>query len=340
MPLIVSLMNAMARARGMERITVSSTAAQLDNSNSEVIDVAESAPIPRRIAAVRSERKVQFATVTRSNGSAKPLFMDVLTPPGPGPFPAIVYVSGGGFLVAVRRAAARQRAYLAAAGFVVASIDYRVVPDGATWREGVADVRSAVRFLRSQAERFSIAPDRVGVWGESAGAYLSSMTAATAKTFEDSGEHLEQLGAVQAAASFFGAADLSSLAAGFDAASIAAAARKDSAFAKYVAGDSAGRSVNDMPEEVLQASPKSHASPDGPAFLLFHGEDDRIISPLQTQHLHDDLRTLGVASTRYVVRNAGHGIMGDNPKLWLTTGVMDLTAAFFKQHLIEHAGTV
>lgn len=333
MPLTVTLMNLMARARGMERITVSSTPASLDSSRSEVIDVAKTAAIPRRMATVRSERNVQFAAPTLANGSVKPLRMDVLTPAGAGPFPAIVYVSGGGFLVSVRRAAARQRAYMAAAGFVVASIDYRVVPDGATWKDGVADVRSAVRFLRANAERFNIDPTNVGVWGESAGGYLSSITAATAGTMPDSGDHLDQSGAVQACVSFFGAGDLSNLTAGLDPACNAASSKPDSPFARYLVGETAGRGVRDLAEEVVAANPGSHADPQGSAFLLFHGEDDRIISPLQTQQLHDDLRGRGVSSSRYVVRNAGHGILGANAKLWLTRGVMDPTAEFFTTHL-------
>jgi acetyl esterase/lipase len=333
MPLTVTMMNLMARVRGMERVQVSSTPATLDNARSQLIDTTGSARIPRRAEQVTSVRKVRYAAPTLRDGSSKALYMDILTPPGPGPFPAIVYVSGGGFLVSVRRAAARQRGYLASAGFVVASIDYRVIPDGATWHDGVADVRAAVRYLRANAKDLNIDEQHIGVWGESAGGYLSSMTGATAAAIDDVGDNPTFSGAVQASVSFFGAGDLSRMAAGLDEAARAAATRPDNPVARYVVGVTNRRGVLDMPEEVQQANPVSYATPDGPPFLLFHGDDDRIVSPLQTQQLHHDLLERGVSSVRYVVRNAGHGILGDHAKLWLTRAVMDPTVAFFNEHL-------
>lgn len=333
MPLIVRMMNLMARARGMELVHVSRTPASLDNSNSLVVDAESSPPLPRRTVRLSARRNVPYSTPTLADGSQKHLRMDLLTPPGTGPFPAVVYISGGGFLVSARRAARRQRAYLASAGFVVASIDYRVVPDGATWRDGVADVRAAVRYLRTHAAELNVDPHRVGVWGESAGGYLSAM-AALAPANHDLAEGDEVSDAVQACAVFFGAADLSNVAIGLDPEAQDAARRPGNAIAKYVAGPEGGAARADMPELIQQANPVTYATPHSPPVLIFHGDDDRIISPLQTQHLHAGLLELGARSTRYVVRNAGHGILGDHPRLWLTEAVMGPTTDFFREHLV------
>jgi hypothetical protein len=51
----------------------------------------------------------------------------------------------------------------------VAGIEYRTVLDGATYREAVADVRSAMRFLRAHADAYGFDAGKVAVWGESAG---------------------------------------------------------------------------------------------------------------------------------------------------------------------------
>ena len=72
-----------------------------------------------------------------------------------------------------------------------APAQYRTILDGATYVEGVADVKSAVRFLRAHADQYGIDPSKVGVWGESAGGYLASMVGTTkgATTF-DVGDNL------------------------------------------------------------------------------------------------------------------------------------------------------
>lgn len=76
-----------------------------------------------------------------------------------------------------------------------------------------------------------------------------------------------------------------------------------------------------------------------PAFLLFHGTADKLVSPSQTLLLHNALRAKGVNSTRYVLTGAGHGdmpfIMGDaragHP--WSTQKVMDLIVTLLDKHL-------
>jgi acetyl esterase/lipase len=45
--------------------------------------------------------------------------------------------------------------------------------DGANYRDGIADVKSAIRYLRAHADDYGIDPDKVAVWGESAGGYLA-----------------------------------------------------------------------------------------------------------------------------------------------------------------------
>ena len=91
----------------------------------------------------------------------------------------VVFVPGGGFVASPRMAGGVIRRHLAQAGYVVASVEYRTTRHGSTYVEGVADVKSAVRFLRENAERFGVDPRRVVLWGESAGGYLASMAGVT-----------------------------------------------------------------------------------------------------------------------------------------------------------------
>ena len=100
--------------------------------------------------------------------------MDIQIPAGAERRPVVIYVTGGGFMVAPKESGFNLRTYLAEAGFVVASIQYRTVMDGANYKDGVEDVKSAVRYLRAHSDEYGIDPNKVAVWGQSAGGYLAA----------------------------------------------------------------------------------------------------------------------------------------------------------------------
>jgi acetyl esterase/lipase len=248
------------------------------------------------------------------------LRMDILTPPGSGPHPLVLYLPGGGFVAARRQMGAKQRRYVAEAGFVVASINYRTTSVGATYREGLMDVATALEFLRAHAAEYGIDPTRVAVWGESAGGYLASM-AATEPEYK-----------LNAAVDFFGASDLTSVAAGFDAETAAALMGPKSAIPAYIIGS--GRPAEHL-EEFRQADPANRVTAQTPPFLLLHGDDDRMIAPAQTARIHQALRAVGVPSIRYVVKDAGHGALSDTPDVWTSTEVMDRVVNFLGTELAQ-----
>jgi acetyl esterase/lipase len=266
----------------------------------------------------RSIKGVEYAEYARK------LKMDLLIPEGPGPHPLVLYLPGGGFVSARRMIAGKQRRYVADAGFVVASIDYRTTTAGATYREGLMDVATALRFLRDHAAEYGIDPTRVAVWGESAGGYMTSMAAT------------EPDNKLTAAVDFFGASNLDEISQGFDAKTVAAMSGPDSAIAAYVLGP--GRSLADHPDEARQADPASRVTAQTPPFLIVHGDDDRLIPPAQTARLHQALLAAGVSSTRYVVKGGGHGDLSRHPEPWTSSQLMDRVVDFLRTHLSAHGG--
>jgi acetyl esterase/lipase len=256
-------------------------------------------------------------------GGPGALTLDVLTPATPGGKPLVIYVPGGGFVQADKGGALSLRTYVAESGYVVASIRYRTVTDGARYVDGLADVKSAVRFLRAHADEYGIDPTKVVVWGESAGGYLAAMTALTAGRPEfELGDNLDQSSAVAAVIDKFGPSDMSRLGADFDDATAAALASPQFVGNQYFAGAPAGA-----------ANPMTLVGPGAVPFLFFHGSDDRIVSPSQTLLLHNALRAAGVTSTRYVIDGAGHGDLGGSAQLWSTTTVMGDLVEFLKANL-------
>lgn len=145
-------------------------------------------------------------TVAYASGSGKQV-MDIYTPSGDGPFPMIVVVHGGGFMFGDQKMEIIQPIIAAALdnGYAVASVDYRKSSD-AVFPAAVGDVKAAVRFVRANAEKYSFDADHIAVWGESAGAYLSLMTALTpgvADLNADVSENMDASSQVTALVSFY-----------------------------------------------------------------------------------------------------------------------------------------
>ena len=91
-----------------------------------------------------------------------------------------VIVHGGGFITgdSQTRQAQFMYRYFRDHGYACATVNYRLAQE-APFPAGLEDVKAAVRFLRSHAEEYGYSTDHVSIFGESAGGYLASMTAAS-----------------------------------------------------------------------------------------------------------------------------------------------------------------
>ena len=101
---------------------------------------------------------------------------------------AIVFIFGGGWKSGSPRQFHQHCKYLASRGMVAMTADYRVRSRHETLaRSCVADAKSAVRWVRKNAKRLGVAPDRIAAGGCSAGGHLAACTGVI-KGFEESGE--------------------------------------------------------------------------------------------------------------------------------------------------------
>ena len=101
---------------------------------------------------------------------------DLFLPEGPGPFPAIVAVHGGGWRLGARVSLHNWGRHLAARGYAVFSISYRLSAKGKkTFPQAVHDVVAAVQYIRGEARALRIDPERIGLMGASAGANLTAL---------------------------------------------------------------------------------------------------------------------------------------------------------------------
>jgi acetyl esterase/lipase len=317
------------------RPVMASTITASDTSTSIVIHPDPDDQITCGKIGIKTISDVVFTTRTLSNGKPLDLLMDVQMPAVPAKSPLVVYVTGGGFIQAPKEAALNLRTYVAEAGFVVASVQYRTISNGASYRDGISDVKSAIRYLRANADKYGIDPKKVAVWGESAGGYLVAMVGVTngVKTF-DVGNDLNQSSDVQAVIDEFGATDTSKLSADFDSHAREANNAKDNPIAQYI-GLEPGSHLLDVRAAATVANPLTYISSADPPFLIFHGSQDTLISPSQTLILHNALIAAGAHSTRYVLEGAGHGdlsFLGDSKSglPWSTNQTMGVIVGFLR----------
>jgi acetyl esterase len=101
----------------------------------------------------------------------------VYQPQGPGPFPGLLYIHGGQWVVGDRVGTAMDANPLAASGVVVFAPDFRNGSDAHPYPAAVADVNYATRWFKAHARDFSASPDRVGGAGSSSGGHLVMLSA-------------------------------------------------------------------------------------------------------------------------------------------------------------------
>jgi acetyl esterase/lipase len=138
-------------------------------------------------------------------GADTELKLDLAMPKtGAGPFPAVVFLHGEGWRAGNRQQMNHFIEGMARLGYVGVTVEYRLVP-AARFPAQIEDCKAAVRWLRANAKKYRIRPDRIGVVGFSAGGHLASMLGVTGKEdgFEGVGGNPEQSSRVQAVVSLW-----------------------------------------------------------------------------------------------------------------------------------------
>ena len=257
------------------------------------------------------------------NGFARPhLMMDIIKPASKQPTPAIVFVSGNGFQSVDRAALVPQLSVVAKAGYLVAAIDYRIIGE-THYPEPLKDVKTAVRFLKANAKIYNIDPERIAVWGNSAGGYLSAMAATTGDMKEfDTGRWPGQSSAVQAAVIFYAPVNFANSVRN-EAYKLSDGTWSGDAFLGFDAKNPANA------EKVRKASPLSYVSERTPPFLIVHGTKDGVVPISESESLHGALEAAKRPVTLIRLDGAGHSF----GQVTSTPEVMAEVIRFLDTHL-------
>jgi acetyl esterase/lipase len=246
---------------------------------------------PQDKGGVRFEKNLTYA-----KAGGQELQLDLALPKdGTGPFPCVVCLHGGGWRSGKRQDLSKLTELLASEGFVAATATYRLAP-AHPFPAQIEDCKAAVRWLRANAKKYHLNPDKIGAVGFSAGGHLSCLlgTADQDAGLEGDAGNLDQSSRVQAVVSYFGPTDFTTKDWSADA---------EKAFLIPFLGGT----LADRPDAYKKASPITYVSKDDPPFLFFHGDKDRLVSVGQSQKLAKKLEAAGVSARVVVLEGEGHG---------------------------------
>ena len=232
-----------------------------------------------------------------------------------GPFPAIIFLHKGGWsdgdrsIVPISTRDATQR------GYVVASADYRLVyRDSNQFPAAIEDVKCAVRWLRANADKYNIDPDRIGAAGSSSGAHLALLLGVTdsADGFDGDREYLDYSSSVQAVVNLGGPPDLAS-------------SYGDVSSFRGMISLFLGGVPEDVPATYRDASPVTYLDAKDPPMLTFLGTNDFLVPVQHIASFDAKARAIGASHTA-AFYEGGHA----DPPLDLLNEVM---YGFFDTHL-------
>jgi acetyl esterase/lipase len=241
-----------------------------------------------------------------------------------GKLPLIVWVHGGGWEGGDKAGCPAMG--MVPRGYVVASINYRFSQE-AIYPAQIEDCKGAIRFLRAHAAEYHIDPDKVGVWGASAGGHLVALLGTTggenAKDIEGTvGGNAEQSSRVQAVCDWFGPTDMSQFFQQAGTENIFKPTPKHSPISRLFGGP-----VEEKKDLVAKANPITFITRDAAPFLIMHGDKDPLVPLAQSRILAEALKAANVECHLEVLAGAGHGTGFNRPE------VPKMLTDFFDKHL-------
>jgi acetyl esterase/lipase len=231
--------------------------------------------------------------------------------------PAILCIHGGGFRAGNRQHHDSLCVQLAERGYVAATVTYRLAPKH-QFPAAVNDVKAAVRWLRANAAKYGIDPERIGVTGDSAGGHLALFLGVTGdvQSFDAAdGGNGDQSSRVTCVVDVYGPSDFTkSYDRSVDAAEV---------LPLFLGGD-----LKTAWHRHILASPLYWVTPHAAPTLAIHGTKDAYVAHEQAVWLIDRLKAADVEAELLTLDGAGHGFKGEDAKR-----AHEAMFAFFDKHL-------
>ena len=227
-----------------------------------------------------------------------PLLLDAYRPADDGRHPLVVMIHGGGWARGGRfeMGLSKWAAYLASAGMAVVSIDYRLAPQ-TTYPDSFQDCLDAVDWAVAHADEIGADPERIGLWGDSAGGHLVLLLATSQTHPQFRGPRLRtDPTRLRAVAALYPPTDLLALDRAEQRAGIARIVR-----------DFIGAEPDAAPQRWQDASPIEQVHPALPPILILQGTRDLLVPASQATRFAERLAAVGAPHRLEIVEGGLHG---------------------------------
>jgi acetyl esterase/lipase len=228
----------------------------------------------------------------------------------------VICIHGGGFRAGDRHGYDRLCIRLAEKGYVAVTVEYRLAPKH-PFPAAIHDVKAAVRWVRANAKKYHIDPERIGVTGGSAGGHLAQFLGVTGgvKEFEGDGGNADQSSAVTCVVNYFGPSDFTkSYGKSVDAAEV---------LPLWLGGN-----LEKEQRKHILASPLYWVTPHAAPTLCVHGTKDNYVAHEQSVWLVEKLKAADVEAELLTIDGAGHGFKDKDAET-----ADKAMFAFFEKHL-------
>jgi len=256
------------------------------------------------LAEFKTERNIVYKTV---DGKALDMILFLPNKQVAGKMPVMLHTHGGGWgggdkFKVFEPAFLDTLRILLDQGIACASIEYRLTRVGkSTAVDCVSDCKDAARFLIKNAETYGLDPDRIGVWGGSAGGHLSLMTGLADNDLFPGDKMLADIDPkFRCIASYYPAVSFLNL-----------ELLKGSNFEKprrFI--PMLGGVLEEKREVAALLSPVEHLRKDSPPVLLLHGDNDTILPIAQSLYFMDVAKKCGADVELLTVKGGGHSFVG------------------------------
>lgn len=193
-------------------------------------------------------------------------------------------------------------------GYAVVSVNYRLTGE-AIFPSQINDIKAAIRFIRANAREYDLNPDKLAIWGSSAGGGLAALagTSGDVKELQDlTLGNPDQSDRVQAVVDWCGPINLLTIDEQFKQSGIAGRVQDvpDSFGSEYL-----GKRISQVSDLAKKADPEIYITPDDPPFFIQHGSEDNLVPVQQSLEFAAKLKPiLGEEKVHLeLIQGAGHG---------------------------------